>query len=1478
MTASSPISTGPAGSYFEAQVGAHYLLTMLIGAEPRGMPGTTVDRVEFQRAAEGHPLDDIIVHAHDWQGNNAVLEIQVKRTVSFAPSDREFNKVVAQIAEAARDGRVLTNRQELAVAVAQSSQKIEGPYQDVLTWARRLGSHDTFFRRIDGVGSANDNMRTFVQTFRDNLHEAGLADDDETAWLLLSRFQILPFDYTAPGSAFGAWDKERASLALHSDESHRAGDFWKRLIELAVDTASSGGALDQLRLRGVLEEGSFRLAGSHQFATARAALAEAARHALDDIHDEVGHVSLLRAGLLDAVRSGLTRGRYLEIRGDAGVGKSALLKHIAQQLANEAPIIVLSSRRATGGGWIAMRSVLGFDGSARSLLVDLASSGGATLFLDGLDFFTDDEKLTVRDLVREASEVPGFNVVATARRDFGREEPNWLPEKALKGLGQADLVTVGELSTAEVRELQAIAPELGALLSESHPARAVTRNLFRLSRLTNRRGDGQVPRTEVDMAEQWWKSADGTHDELHRERARVLKDLAEQTLDRREPLEIASHPTSPVDALVQSQTLRDLDEDRTAFHHDVLRDWAVANLLYFHPDTQDRLPLDQPAPASLVRGVEITARMALERHKDDSRWRELLNKLSHDDAHGSWRRAVLLAPVRSEIDNAPLETVSDVLLADQGRILRELIRTVLAVDGRAATEFAADETDVPEDLYIPAAPSGVSLIRWLLALGEKIPPNAIPDVARLYKGWCALGVGFPRKIRMMLWLYSRAGSVSVSDAVKQYDALFVQDSDKIHDGVLRVVHRWLVEIESARYPDDLRQLRPPFQGKLRNEQVVSLEATLRTLFLTICHLRPSLACDYVQSLVARGRQAQGVKLNVIGFPGSLPYTAPDELAQLAIAALVPDDERRTEHWLPLPPFLSTNHLFSPPSPDHGPFINLLTHAPKVGLSLVRQIVDYAISEYTEGKTSGDDVVTLPFADGDHTFPWPETYPWARASQSRDFCVTSALMALSKWGKQRIQNGDSVGAVLADILSDSNRPAAYLLVGVDLLLHAWPASRESAIPFLACPELLCLDRSLVWSEYVVERLPGRIVEDPHPRAAAFRSLIDLFGDYAVSGPPELRERLVSRLRTALETLGPCGKESSLNDPVFMAFHALNRLDPGNWRQATENPAGDTVSTEYVAPEAEARHLARLEDQSLPEIDDATLRAAIMVAVENATQSSSDLAAAAVKWAQQVPDDLPEHRWIVTASALLLVRDGDEDVRARNEEWARLVFADATRKELNPLYEAKHTLTMNPTAIAFVGFTHLLKDSAARADIRALLELAARKDSSGAPGFADADSTLDGIDERLPCAILRTAFASCVRPRDPGLLASAAQHDGLVEEQQQRGRSVIEAELAWLGGDRSEPMWPQFTRIEPCINRGIPIARDALSNVRRPSTKPPDEYVDHQSAARWLNSAHSLFSITERPWLRHMANTYASWTAVANGSGRCKHYDVDVTALG
>src|SRR6266849_7675428 len=98
--ATSPASSGPAGSHFEGQVGASYLLSMLVGAEPRGLPGTIIDRVAFQRAAEGYPLDDVVVHAHDASGTAATLEVQVTKGMTFAPKDEVFQKVVVQIASA----------------------------------------------------------------------------------------------------------------------------------------------------------------------------------------------------------------------------------------------------------------------------------------------------------------------------------------------------------------------------------------------------------------------------------------------------------------------------------------------------------------------------------------------------------------------------------------------------------------------------------------------------------------------------------------------------------------------------------------------------------------------------------------------------------------------------------------------------------------------------------------------------------------------------------------------------------------------------------------------------------------------------------------------------------------------------------------------------------------------------------------------------------------------------------------------------------------------------------------------------------------------------------------------------------------------------------------------------------------------------------------------------------------------------------
>ena len=499
----SPASSGPAGAHFEAQVGAAYLLALLTGGEPRALPGMVIDRIELQRAPEGRPLDDVIVHARDGSGTTAVLEIQVKREIAFSPADEVFRDIVQQIAAAARRPDFWTSPYELAVATAKTSARISGPYQDVLTWARQLGSATTFIERINRAGSANDNMRTFVQTFRTRLQEAGAPHDDQTVWGLLRRFQILVHDFTALGSADESRARDRAALALHPDDAAHAATLWTELVELALRVATAGGDRTRAALLEDLRGRPFRLAGERRHTPARQRLREASENALADIDDTVGGTVLLRHESLAEIRAAFDTGRYVEIRGNSGVGKSGLLKHLARQVSAESRLIVLSPVRTTPGGWSNLRAVLGFDGTAPELLADLAQSGSAILFIDNLNRFTEDERLTVIDLVRAASTVPGVSVVATGRADLGDDATNWLPADALDLLVRANPITIGDLSDAEIGQLRHAAPQLAALLADGHPAQQVARNLFRLSRLATP-GAADLQRTEIDMARQWW--------------------------------------------------------------------------------------------------------------------------------------------------------------------------------------------------------------------------------------------------------------------------------------------------------------------------------------------------------------------------------------------------------------------------------------------------------------------------------------------------------------------------------------------------------------------------------------------------------------------------------------------------------------------------------------------------------------------------------------------------------------------------------------------------------------------------------------------------------------------------------------------------------------------------------------------------------------------------------------------------------------
>ena len=165
-------------------------------------------------------------------------------------------------------------------------------------------------------------------------------------------------------------------------------------------------------------------------------------------------------------------------------------------------------------------------------------------------------------------------------------------------------------------------------------------------------------------------------------------------------------------------------------------------------------------PPGLARGFELAARMKLERVTDDAGWRFLLDNVSREGMHGSWRRAVLLAVVRSEIGIELLNRVAGLILAEDARLLGELIRTVQAVEVRPLSEhlaqFGATFPETAADLYLPSDPSWTRLMLWLISLGDDLPEAATADTAAFFTASYA-GIFNRHKVGHSLahWFYRR---------------------------------------------------------------------------------------------------------------------------------------------------------------------------------------------------------------------------------------------------------------------------------------------------------------------------------------------------------------------------------------------------------------------------------------------------------------------------------------------------------------------------------------------------------------------------------------------------------------------------------------------------------------------------------------------------------------------------------------------------
>lgn len=1448
---SSPVGRGGAGTYIEGELGAYYLLQMLAGSEARGLPDARIERVQFQGVNEGYALDDLIVHGASDKGSS-LLEIQSKRTITFAPRDSIFQSVCDQIARSAPES-LPTDRHLFTVATQRTSFAISGPYQDVLEWARTAKTGAQFLARLALKGVASDAMRSFAQTFRSNLVAQGVADDDEAVWNIIRRFLILEFDFESGAPQARAHALTIARQVLAPEDASRAKALWSNLIELVILTGKTGGSINRDELAAALAARGFRLAGARNYALARARLAEMSRFALMDIGTTVGGINLPRLSALAALEVARDQHRFIEITGKPGAGKSYVLRHLAERQGREAHVIVLDPIGTPDGGWAALAQRLDVPGTAKDFLGDLAASGGGILFIDGLEMFASAERRrTVNDILREIAGIDGFSVVVSTRPDVGVEGSSWLAEDALALLGVPHQVLVGELDDEEVAILSAAAPELSALLSRGHPAASIARNLYRLTQLLKVPSTVEI-RTEAALADRWWQSADGAKVEDVRAGQRLLAELASAALAGHDTIE-AGNDSQARDHLLRSLTLSEPKRDRLGFYHDVLRDWAIGARL--HEDLALLAGLDLTVPPSprLARGIEFAGRFALEKEQDGSAWQSLLAALSPPGAHDAWRRQALMAIVRSELSPELLNRCNAALLAQGGALLIELCTAITAVDtvsaadlfSRAAAKGVELPVVTPSSLRVASTPSAPTVLMWCLAHAAEIPIQAIGAVVKLVEIQFFLAMG-----------------------VSEYG-----------QATAKMLFRWLMQLDvrtteiSIPSPSDAVKL----EGQARQRMIEDL----RTMTLLLAVNAPDEAKAYLTAAAAENDHYKFKDIRP--FSRALASVAPAELAALVEASLIEPPRRGKSRRDSMGRALSfTDTDYMPPSPAQPPFLDLLDVAPDIGLALIRKLVEAAVAFHADGKTTATNGYTIVVDGKPRFFPWVQTYFWTR-NQAREYSAASGLMALEAWSQERLDKGEDVQAVLSEILGPEGSCAAYLLIAIDVLMSHWPGTRDALVPFMASPDLLANDRTRSTHEafgpmiFGQKEPNGRVkLADLAKRPSRRVTLEQLIPYYLADD--DAGRGLRALLGKAVEEIGPYADHASFGDAAFMGAYALNMLDRANWVEV-DGGLG------YQSPPTEAGHLAKLEESRLKLVHSSTIEAKVQLATNDPTKGSTQVAREAVDYAAgDLPDgsdtdDLKSRSTRLIATAMLVARDGDEALLDQHETWVRAVTTKALEEETDP-YGSSEMLQFNRPGMGICALIHLWHRRRLPADRNLLVQAAARGDRAAVPAFAAALARINETDPRLLKSAIRIAFA-CRRWRWHPYDEDPTDREIYDTEKARLDGGAVAAEIAWLDGG-PEPSWPVLPEEQPSL-RNRPRARLAADRTRiefdhdedafEPRSEKASIHVDTQGIAKWLGLLNVETSVTP-DWYEELIDDYAPWSARLNAHGYSAEAELDRT---
>ena len=576
-------------------------------------------------------------------------------------------------------------------------------------------------------------------------------------------------------------------------------------------------------------------------------------------------ITLLRPECWNKLKENSKAHKNIRLQGEAGSGKSSLLKRYAQTF--DGNVLALNERRLSGNSWAEVAANLGNPITAAETINFLALSGSCLLAIDGADrMLLDHRRGVVLDLLRAiaASSLKDRWSIIISGRDFGPQDV------ILSAFSEAELevgqsTAVGALEDQDLVVIGDAFPNVRSLVARSDLA-DLNKNPFMLEQLL---ASSELPSdiTEIELADAWATRGAVATPPNHRR---------DSTLAQLVSLRLAAPTIIPGSGNIDADGVAALVAEGSAqrqslgngivFTHDVLEDWALAREMERNWQTLPKQLKAAGEPLWWQRAVRLVAQIKLERGRLDE-WHTLYSELvSDENLDPAWAKLVLAAPLYSEKAVVLLEQLTVRLLDEEGKLLGALIETVRIFETRINQNILTSPmlADLPQaERYrtasyfkVPVLNSWLAFLRWSLPHWSSWPEKHIPALVELAEIWTDHFERTPN------WVSQR---------------------------IAGHINNWLIAVEDYEHPENARiyssEREPPFALEFRYDRWRDLERDLqRVLSMCVCS-EPDMVETYLDRIATQKRLTDA-RARLLEYPRQLPTQLPVAWTNMMTAALL----------------------------------------------------------------------------------------------------------------------------------------------------------------------------------------------------------------------------------------------------------------------------------------------------------------------------------------------------------------------------------------------------------------------------------------------------------------------------------------------------------------------------------------------------------------------------------------------------------------